>query len=814
LPVRSPGIASGRRIRDTFTINARIIKMNHSQRKRGAGAASRRRRAHYLALGLALCDLVAVRPALAQTAPAPAASGGAATAGQAAPGKVQSVTVVGERQTNRIDRQVYDVKSDVSSSNGSAADALGNVPSVSVDPDGTVSLRGSTNVQILVDGKPSAMLQGDNRGPALQAMPSEDIDSIEVINNPGAEFGNEGGGGPILNLVMKRSRRPGGFGVVNANYGTAGRYNSALNGQYNTGRWGMQGGVNLRHDGRNSVGETERDRIDPRTGSDQHTTQTTTSAGLNDSAGLRGQLSYNLGQDDTLEANAGYMKRRNDTRGVDHYTIANGGAPYSDYIRTRNTTGENTNSTWGARWDHKGEKLGELFRMDLRVSNSDNASSARYANDYVVSPPRPLDPSQPFSGIDGASLQDVANKIRIVDYTGDYETPLENGGIVKLGYKLVDTDSQFDTRYFDFDPATSAAIANGRRTNAFEVDERDAALYGSYQWKVNARWGALVGLRTEYTHMDLEQITSQASATNNYLNWIPSAFATYKLDERTNLRFAYAHRIRRATGAQLNPFVVYQNELNESSGNPNLKPVQTDSFEVGYETKAGKLDANLRAYYRADRDMIRSRQFLVNDTVLLTTLENGGGNRAGGLEFTLSGKVTPKFSVNTSGNLAYTQQQQIDIQGSEYKRSATSLSVRGRFNYELTPQDHLQLMLNAQGKTLAGAGYREPFSTLSLSYRRSITPALNLVFNVTDVFRSQKMETVTDTATLKEHSLRRYDGRIAYIGLSYRFGGVQGGGQRQGREGEGREGRRGGEGWHGGPPPGGPGAGGPGGPGM
>jgi outer membrane receptor protein involved in Fe transport len=771
----------------------------HPQRKRAAGSASRRR-ARYLALGLALCDLAALQPALAQSTQGTApASPAAATAGA---DKVQSVTVVGERQTNRIDRQVYDVKSDVSSSNGSAADALGNVPSVSVDPDGTVSLRGSTNVQILVDGKPSAMLQGDNRGSALQAMPAEDIDSVEVINNPGAEFGNEGGGGPILNLVMKRSRRAGGFGVVNANYGTAGRYNSALNGQYNTGRWGVQGGVNLRHDGRNSIGETDRDRIDPRTGNDQHTAQTTTSTGLNDSAGLRGQLTYNLGQDDTLEANVGYMKRTNDTQGLDHYTVSNGGAPYSDYFRTRKTDGDNTNSTWGARWDHRGQKLGELFRMDLRVSSSDNRSDAHYANDYLIAPPRPLDPSVPFSGLDSSSLQDVANKVNIVDYTGDYERPLDNGGIVKLGYKLIDTDSQFDTRYFDFDPLTAAAIANGRRTNAFEVDERDAALYGSYQWKVNARWGALVGLRTEYTHMDLDQATSGIDATNSYLNWIPSAYATYKLDATTNLRFAYAHRIRRATGTQLNPFVVYQDELNESSGNPHLKPVQTDSFEVGYETKAGKLDANLRAYYRADRDMIRSRQYTVNDSVLLTTLENGGSNRAGGLEFTLSGKVTPKFSINTSGNLAYTQQQQVDILGGEYKRSAASLSVRGRFNYELTAEDHLQLMVHAQGKTLAGAGYREPFTTLNLSYRRAITPALNLVFNMTDVFSSQKVETITDTATLKEHAIRRYDGRIAYIGLSWRFGGVQGG-QRQGREG-----RRDGEGWHGGPPPGGPGGGG------
>jgi len=746
---------------------------------------------HTLLLGLAVLS-----PAMAQT------QSGTATSASAATGTVNSVKVVGERQVNRIDRQVYDVKQDVSSSNGTAADALNNVPSVSVDPDGSVSLRGSSNVQILVDGKPSAMLQGDNRGPALQAMPSEDIDSIEVINNPGAEFGNEGGGGPILNLVMKRNRRAGGFGVVNANYGTAGRYNSAVNGSYNTGRWGMQGGVNVRHDGRNSTGDTEREQVDPVTGAVRHSSQSASSTGLNDSAGLRGQLSYNLNENDTLEANVGAMKRTNDQTGLDRYRVDEDGVPASDYLRSTRRSGDNSNAMGGLRWDHKGEKIGELFRMDLRVSGSDSDNGTRYANSYVVAPPD-------AGALD--SSQFVANKTRVVDYTGDYERPLDGGATLKLGYKIADNKSDFDTRYFDADPSSGIDIVNGRRTNAFQVDEKNVALYGSWQWQPSPRWGALLGLRTEYTDLDLDQATSATRASNNYLNWIPSAFATYKLSDKSNLRFAYSQRLRRAAANQLNPFVVYVDELNETSGNPMLKPVQTDSFEIGYETKAGGLDANLRGYFRNDRDTIRSRQTLVGEYTLLTTLENGGNNRSGGLEFTLSGKLTPKLSINASGNLAFTEQDQIDLNGAETRRTANSLSVRGRVNYQVTAQDALQLMINAQGKTLAGTGYRQPFSTLNLSWRRAITPTLSLVLNVTDVFSSQKMETVTDSATLQERSIRRFDGRIAYVGLSWRFGGVP---QRP------REGRGGpdGEGWRGGPPPGGPGGpagpGGFGGPGM
>jgi len=721
-------------------------------------------------VGLALS---ALQPALAQEA------------AQKAPADIKRVSVVGERQGNRIDRQVYDVKNDVNASNGSAADALNNVPSVSVDPDGTVSLRGNSNVQILVDGKPSAMLQGDNKGPALQAMPAEDIDSVEVINNPGAEFGNEGGGGPILNLVMKRNRKPGGFGVVNTNLGTAGRYNSAVNGAWNAGRWGIQGGVHVRHDGRDSTGETERDRIDPVTGADQHSRQVSATSGMNDSAGLRGQLTYNLTDVDAIEASVGAMKRTNDQSGVDRYRVVDeDGNPASDYTRTTQRTGDNSNTMWGARWDHKGEKLGELFKMDLRVSTSDNGNDTRYANTYVVTPAGP---------VDTGSLQNVANKSRIVDYSGDYERPLDSGATFKMGYRLFGNQSDFDNRYYD-----AAGVPNARLTNAFSVDERDAALYSSYHWRVNPRWGALVGLRAEYTHVDLDQATTGTTASNTYLNWIPSAFATYKLDDTANLRFAYARRIRRPNAGDLNPFIVYKDELNESAGNPHLKPVLTDSFEIGYETKAGKLDTAVRAYYRTDRDTIRSRQAAVSDTVILTTLENGGSNRSGGFEFTLSGKVTPNVTINTSGNLAYLEQQQVDLNGAETTRNATSLSMRGRINWQATPDDQLQLQLNARGRTLAGSGYNQPVSSANLSWRRSLSRTLSLVMNVTDVFSSQKMETVTDTATLKETSIRRFDGRIVYVGLSWRFGGVQGTAGRERREGPD------GEGFHGGPPPGGP----------
>lgn len=700
-----------------------------------------------------------------------------------------SVSVTAERPTGRIDRQVYDVKSDVGSSNGTAADALNNVPSVAVDPDGSVSLRGSSNVQILIDGKPSAMLQGDSRGATLNAMAADDIESVEVINNPGAQFGNEAGGGPILNLVMRRNRKPGGFATVNANAGIAGRYNSSVSGSYNEGPWGYQGGINVRHDGRNSVGEVSRERLErPGMGAFAPSSQSSTSNGLNDSLGLHGTVNYNLNTNDTLAASVSYNGRSNDQRSLDRYINGDSmGSSIVDYVRSTVRNGDSRNYSWGARYDHKGAMPGETLKIDLRVSSSTNESDSDYANVYSVAP---------VNAFDSRARQHSETGNRIVDFSGDYERPLA-GGTAKLGYKVADNKSSFDTLYTDINTGSLAETVNPMRSNRFEMDERTIALYGSYQMRLSERWGALAGLRAEYTDLNVRQITGGVAASNNYINYIPSLFATYKVSDESNLRFSYAHRLRRPSAGDLNPYVMYRDEFNVSAGNPKLKPTQTDSFEIGYETKLFGLESSLRAYHRRDTDAIVDYRYFIGDNVLLTTRENGAGSHASGLEFSVSGKLTPSLTLNTSGNLARSQQTSSDDLGNRSTRTANALSGRARLNYQINPANQLQLALQMQGKMLSGQGYRSPNNTLNLSLRHTVTPQLSLVMNVTDVFSTNKMETVINSASLRETSTRRFDGRMIYVGLSYRLGGAT----TVAKEGE-REPRFG--------PPGGRGPGGPG----
>ncbi|WP_229459350.1 TonB-dependent receptor domain-containing protein [Massilia cavernae] len=682
------------------------------------------------------------------------------------------------------------MKADPATSNDTVADTLNKVPSLAVDPDGAVTVRGKSNVQILMDGKPSAMMQGDNRAAALNALPAADLESVEVINNPGAQFGNEGGGGPIINLVMRRERSPGGFAVVNANVGSSGRYNSSAFGSYTTGRMSVQGSLHRRHDGRDTSGETVRERIDPVTGAVSRSTQLSDGDSRNDSAGFNGSATYNLGERDVVGVSASYNEFTNDGDSLERYrSTGAGGVVDNEYDRTTVREAVNKNYSLGGRLDHKGSLPGEVFKLDLRLSGTDADSDVRFASRYAVRPP---------GALDSLTRQDNATDTRVADFTGDYERPLGTG-LLKLGYKLARTGNSFDTMFFDTDTLTLAESVNRSRTNRFELDDTTVALYGSYQYRVDSQWSMLGGLRAEYNELDMHQVTTGIHATNSSTDLIPSAFVTYGLSDDTTLRLSYAHRIRRPNAAELNPFVIYRDELNVSSGNPNLKPSESDSLEIGMETKLGKVETNLRLYARHDTDLISERRLLLEDDVLLTTRENAGSSRSAGVEFTFSGRATDKLTLNASGNVGYSEQTVLgSANPGDGRRSAVSVTGRARVGYQIDAKNNLQLSLNAQGKQLFGEGYRKPTNTADLSYRRNLTQALSFVLNISDLFDSQKIETVTETASLREQSLRRFNGRVVFAGLSYRFGSFAGG---RGPGGPGGPGRAG-PGFGGGPPPG------------
>lgn len=746
----------------------------------------------YKAIPAAVVLLLLNCHAHAQTAPADAATPAkaapvAATAAKAeaktavtadvpAPaGPIQVVNVISERDTNRVDRQVYDIKTGASTAGASIGDVLNNVPSVNVDPNGTVRLRGSERVTVLVDGKPSAQLQGENRAAAINALPAENYESVQVINSPGAEFGNEAGGGPILNLISRRYTKPGGNGSVAANVGPGGRHNAFANGSYSAGYASVNGTLNVRRDGNDSETAELRERIDPLTGAVSRLRQNVSRSAVSNfvQAGVGGRYNYNAR--DTLTASVSVNKRGNDAAQNERFTdFGTGALPLVDYSTRRKTGGDARNFELVTGFERRFAADGETLKVDLRHSSNTNVNDTATLYQGLVMPAAGAPSLRDYT-------QNGETRVRMTDLSTDYASKL-GAGFLTTGARWQRQRQAFDNRYLFLNGLT----LDTRRSNLFDLDQDVVAAYGTYEMPLNALWSFKGGLRAEHTDLDLDQVTSAIKAGQTYMSYLPSLFLTYKLDKNSNLRLSYADRISRPSAGELNPFINFANDYYVSSGNPRLHPVKLHSLELGYETRVlGLMPVSLRGYLRRESDVITDRRVFLSENTLLTTKENLGDRRAGGVEFSVMGMVPPNFRVGGiaipsirfmfNGNWAFIQQDRLDAFGlTGEKRSTASLHLQGGGQWQITPTDVLTLMAYHQGRLLSGEGYREPFGVMHLAYEHKFNPRLSLNVRANDVLRSSDQKFRVDTPTLRDSTDTVLNQRRVYVGLRYSFGGVTG----------------------------------------
>ncbi|WP_443749828.1 TonB-dependent receptor domain-containing protein [Asticcacaulis solisilvae] len=689
------------------------------------------------------------------------------------------VIVQGQKSTTKIDRETYDNTKNVDSTTGNATDALNKVPSVNVDTDGNVTLRGNSNVKIYVDGKPSVMLSGDNRAAALQAMSSSDIQSVEVMTNPGAQYSSEGSGG-IINLVMKKNRKPGGSGVINANIGSDGRYNGAFSGSYRQGKTTWSGGLNTRHDIFDASLTSVQQAL-----SGGVATRTTTSSGagamkMNAISGNFG-VEYAASDADTYSVQGNYANRNRKSEGDIAYNTT--GTTTSAYNQHATGQGPHEDSMLDFNWSHTGDKPGETLKTDLRISRSDGDSNSANTDVYSLPTVMTTNDTQHQS-------TNQKNAVLSVDYTRNVGTT----GQLSAGTQITYDDSE------SINNATGANAAN--LTSDFAYKQTNTALYVTYQQQLGDKWTVLGGVRSETLDLKTDLVSSNSTGHINYTKLSPSFFATYAISGTSKIRFSYSHRLQRPAPQDLNPFQTYVDPQNVNAGNPNLKPQETDQFQLGYEYTKGFISGLARVYYAKNTHAITSYSYYVTPDVLLTTKRNYGDSQSGGLEFNLNTPLSKKLMVTTNGNLAYNE---INTPGLGGTQSATTLSGRVGLIYKATTADTFQGFAFSSGKQLTGQGYRAPFSMANISYKHTFNPKLALVMNVNDPFRMAQMKVVTDTPTLHSEQIRHIKAQAFYIGLSYTLGGVAPAAQQQQGPGQGRWNGPGGDGPRGGP--GGPGGG-------
>ena len=690
---------------------------------------------------------------LAQT-PAGQPAGKPASRPSEASTAVEGVTVTSDSTALRtsIDRRSYSVANDLTAKTGSIADALRNIPSVEVDVQGNVSLRGDPNVTIMIDGKPSSMFNGDGKADALQQMPADQIDRVEVMTNPSAAYRPDGTAG-IINLITKRTRKPGATGSVKLNVGPDGRYNTGVTGNLNKGKLTLSGDASYRYDRQQVQSTDDRLSLDALNG-DTHTLQ----KGLYKNAGgalsLRGGLDYNLTPKDRLSAEVRY-------RDMDYFTGAQ-----EDFTTLKPTTGvayfrdsatdlDRKNGAVSGDWRHQFKGSEHELDAHLEYEVTDFSRDGRGFIDYTP-------------GVDQYETFGFGADQNRVNFKLDYTRPMSGEAKLKTGLDLEASDNDYDNHGARGD-AMDHLVVDMRLTNRFLYDQDVYAGYVTYE-RPFGDFTVLGGLRAEQVEIRTDQVTSAQKDDNAYFHVYPSLHLGYTLSQTQTLTANYSKRVQRPQAQDLNPYPIYQDPNNYRAGNPDLKPQITDSYELGYQYRKGPASYLATAYYRESHDGVADVVRDLGGGVFLTTRENLAQSRNGGLELVANGKLTPKLSYNISGN-AYWNEIQSTAVGAVGTREMTTLSGRASLSWQATPKDFFQLNGFTSGKRLTPQGYREPISLLNLGYRRKVNDKLNFVVTANDVLNSFQDTAVIDTPTLRERTERRANVRAVFFGFTYSFGG-------------------------------------------
>ncbi|SEQ22908.1 outer membrane beta-barrel family protein [Neolewinella agarilytica] len=664
---------------------------------------------------------------------------------------LEEVTVRAEKsQTEfKLDKRVFNVGKDLSSTGASALEVLNNVPSVNVNIEGEIQLRGSGGVQILVNGKPSVI--ASEQGNLLGTITADMIESIEVITNPSAKYDAEGTSG-IINVVLKKEERKGLNGAISINGGIPDNHSIGLSLNRRTEKFNLfsQFGIGYR--------ELPNDQ---RAINEDRVSGTTVSS---EGEEFRNELYYNavLGTDYminernviTLSGNFSYEIEDQPSR--NDFTLTDASNEIlSSWKREEVTEATNPKYQFELQYkrdfeDHKDHDLilsaiGTLFSKD---------QSSEFTNTTL-------------SGIDQDGRQQTRTNFGNQENTFkvDYTRPVNEKMTVETGAQYITSNVDNDFSVSDFDG--TEFIVDPDLTNIFNWNQKVLAFYGTGAYQFS-NLGIKFGLRVENTNLTTLLETTNESNDQNYTNLFPSAASSYKISDAVSVQASYSRRIFRPRLWDLNPFFNPRNNFNIRVGNPNLQPEFTDSYEVTSIFILGETSLNFGIYQRYTTDVVE-RITTFQDNVSITAPQNIGTNRTTGLE--LNFKTLPAKFMTITGDANYSFfSRKGELEGTSFDFSADQYSgkLTTKFNLPLDFDFEVTGQYQSSFQTVQSQVSDQLFADLGL--RKKLFDGKGAVsFSVRDVFASRIQESVIDQAEVFQYS-RRLRGRFITLGFSYGFG--------------------------------------------
>ena len=685
--------------------------------------------------------------------------------------KLLKEVVVSEQRSQmsfEIDKRVFTIDQSIASTGGSVTDVLTDIPSVEVSNEGSVSLRGSESVTVWINGKASG-LTADNQGDILQQMPAESIEKIEVITNPSAKHSPEGTAG-IINIVLKRNRKAGHYGSVQAGADSKGGYNASGNINYSSGKLDAYASLNYRLNKRENGGETYTQYFDR----DSYQLQTSDGEREHNNLFGRAGLTWHPTVKDDIYVNLSTMFGGGSNKNT---IIANSGNIASSDVtnrRVRITDGDNTPRMYNFEGGYT-HRFSDTHFIDFSVNHNIWNMKNETAYDQTV------ENFTTENTFDSYQFQRNEMKNYSTEVKLDYENKLSENARIEVGYS--GRFSKDESPVFTYtDKAHS--LLDEKLFNRFIYNQDTHALYGTYSGRIN-KFGYQVGLRAEYWQTKTRSLDwaqennaiKPAYTKKDFFSLFPSLFLSYSMEGGHEIQVNYTRRLRRPWGGQLNSFSNITDSTNISFGNPDLTPEYSNAYELNYIKNWDKHTLSVSGYYRTTEDVIERISYNVGN-VIYTTSENVASSNSAGLEIIGKNRLGKKFDLTTTVNLFYYKLDGFrymindqTIVGKEDENFSWNARMTG--SYMLPWGITLQATGRYDARRIVAQGYRKASYTLDLGLRKAFDQYWSLAVSARDILDSRRWHTVTSSDNFRRDAENWHGGRTINATLTYSFGNMK-----------------------------------------
>lgn len=690
---------------------------------------------------------------------------------------LDEVTVTGQKSAMKleVDRKSFDVTQLISNSGQAASDVLDNIPSVEVDNDGNVSLRGNSSVEVWINGKASG-LNSDNRATILQQLPAESIERIEVIDNPSAKFSAEGSAG-IINIVLKRDRKAGYYGSLQAGGDTRGGANTSFNINYNSSIIDAYANIGYRH--RANKGRTESEQTYLNTNTYQNYSGRSNNQGNN--LFTRAGLTWHITQKDDLAFNGMMMIGGGKNNSDIPYHYGSLATMQDTHLMLRSTRSSDDARMYYGELNYR-HNFSDKHFLDITI----DANKWKMDNDNYY--------QDSTSYADGITPTEYDYQYRPMFMNNrrtetklDYENQISDNLKIEAGYQAEYSRENTPQESYVDETTWSGQNATEDKAyfNRFIYNMDIHALYATLNLKFG-KLGIMGGLRGEYWKVKTESYTweqehdaslREQPFKKDYFQLFPSLFLSYELTESQQLQLNYTRRLRRPWGGQLNSFRDTRDATMVSFGNPELTPEYSNSFSLNYLKTWTEHSLLVSTYYRPTSDVIQRINYQSStDGVMYSTNMNVAKSLSSGVEVVVKNKLFRILDLTTTANAYYYK-----LNGFSYDIEGQTVTGEEDHNFTWNARMNASLMLpydisvqvggRYEARQVITQGYRKPNYSMEFGARKNFfNKMFTLSVNCRDLLNSRKWENFTSSDTFTRHQLNKRGGRRVNITLTWNFG--------------------------------------------